>query len=60
MDANRETVQLVEVRCYLCDHELIAQVRSHEGGLDFTMVCPLHGSRGTNEIFRGAPVAARS
>lgn len=53
MDANRATLQPVMdlPRCYLCDHELIAQVQGYEGGLVYKMVCPIHGTRGTNEVF---------
>lgn len=54
MDANRETLQpLMDLpRCFICDHELTADVSSGEGGLTFTMVCPIHGTRGTNEVFK--------
>jgi len=47
-------------RCYLCDHDLVADVTSGEGGLTLTFVCPIHGSRGVNEIFNPNRVAARS
>lgn len=53
MDADREALQPVG-RCFICHRELTVYVRSGEGGLDMTPICPIHGTRGVNPRFADA------